>query len=222
MTWLKGVALLALVTAIGLSGGAIAHARADVHGAAQRAPRLYAVGHSWVVGTSSGQQIGYVDRLARDARATRIDADHVGYTAPQVRRLLRVAPRCTSRDLAVVQVGLNDVRRYGDAGLPRFRRSLRAILTRLDGCPVILVQEPGALSYAVRGQPLLGNNGVVRDYRAITATVVREHDNVTLVRPRLLTSDYLPDGLHPDRSGNRVIYRAIKHTPTWKRFLNNR
>lgn len=222
MTWLKGVALLALVSVIGLSGGVLAHARADAPTNGKRPPRLFAVGHSWVVGTSSGRQIGYVDHLARAVRAARIDADHSGYTSPKVRRLLEAAPRCTPRDLAVVQVGLNDVRRYGDAGLPRFRRSLEAILQRLDRCPVILVQEPGALDYTVNGRPLVGNNDVVRDYRQTTVLVTRAHPNVTLVRPRLTKHDYLRDGLHPDRSGNRAIYRAVGRTTTWQAFLRRR
>jgi lysophospholipase L1-like esterase len=222
VTWSKGVALLALVSAIGLSGGVLAHARADVPANGKRPPRLFAVGHSWVVGTSSGHQIGYVDHLARVARAARVDADHSGYTAPKVRRLVEAAPRCKPRDIAVVQVGLNDVRRYGDAGLPRFRRSLEAILRRLDRCPVILVQEPGALDYTVRDRPLLGNDRVVHDYRRTAAVVARAHPNVTLVRPRLTQHDYLADGLHPDRSGNRALYRMVKRTATWKAFLRNR
>lgn len=210
---------MTLVSILALSSGVLAHASADTPMHEKGPLRVFAVGHSWVVGLSSGHQIGYVDHLARDARATRVDADHTGYTAPRVRRLVETVPRCRARDIAVVQVGLNDVRRYGEAGLPRFRRSFDAILRRLGRCPVVVVQEPGALQYRVRGLPLVGSDRIVRDYRLATAEVSRSHANVTLVRPRLQESDYLPDGLHPDRSGNGVIYRAVKRTRAWQTFL---
>jgi lysophospholipase L1-like esterase len=222
VTWLKGVALVALVSIGGMSGGFFAHASADTPAGGKHAPRVFAVGHSWVVGLSSGQQIGYVDQLARDARAIRIDADHSGYTTRRVAHLVESVPRCRARDFAVVQIGLNDVRRYGAAGLPRFRRSLGAILKRLEGCQVVLVQEPGALQYSVKGRPLVGNDRVVHDYRLTSAEVARVHANVTLVRPRLQQRDYLLDGLHPDRSGNLVIYRAVKRTAAWQAFLDAR
>ena len=92
--------------------------------------------------------------MVQQTGVARIDADHSGYRAPQVASLVNAAPRCRASDLALVQVGLNDVRRQGEGGLPAFRTSLRSILDRLAGCPVILVQEPGALNYAVTGQPL--------------------------------------------------------------------
>lgn len=221
VTWTKGLAFLALVSMIALSGGVLAHARANT-AAARQQPRIFAVGHSWVVGLSSGQQIGYVDRLMRTAGVARVDADHEGFTSRQVRRLVDAAPRCGARDLAIVQVGLNDVRLRGADGLAPFRRSLDAILQRLGRCPVILVQEPGALDYTVRGQPLLGDHSVVGAYRRTTALVANSRDNVTLVRPRLTDNDYLADGLHPDRSGNRAIYRAVTRSETWKTFLRNR
>jgi lysophospholipase L1-like esterase len=212
---------MALATLIGLSGGVFTHARADSD-TTRPHPRLFAVGHSWIVGTSSGRQIGYVDRLARAARVARVDADHVGFTAPQVRRLVRAAPRCRATDLAIVQVGLNDVRRVADDGLPRFRRSLTAIFTRLDRCPVIVVQEPGALDYTWTGHPTVGSDDVVRDYRQATADIARGFPNITLVRPRLQRTDYLVDGLHPNLSGNAKIARVIAHTPTWRAFLRSR
>jgi lysophospholipase L1-like esterase len=220
VTWTKGVAFFALVSMIALSGGVLAHAGATTATAWQQ-PRIFAVGHSWVVGLSSGQQIGYVDRLMRTAGVARVDADHEGFTSRQVRRLVD-APRCGARDLAIVQVGLNDVRLRGADGLAPFRRSLDAILQRLARCPVILVQEPGALDYTVPGQPLRGDHSVVGAYRRTTALVANSRDNVTLVRPRLTDNDYLADGLHPDRSGNRAIYRAVTRSETWKTFLRNR
>jgi lysophospholipase L1-like esterase len=215
VSWVKSAAVGALVTALGLSGGLLATARADGR---HRAPRIFAVGHSWVVGTSSGQQIGYVDALVRRTGDTRVEADHSGFTAPQVLGLLEGAPSCRASDLALVQVGLNDVRWQGEHGLPAFRRSLRSILQRLAGCPVILVQEPGALDYLVKGQPLRGSDAVVGDYRQATAIIARQFPNVTLVRPHLGPDDYLADGLHPDRSGNRSIASAIRATPTWDTF----
>jgi lysophospholipase L1-like esterase len=213
--WLKSVLVSALVLVLGASGGLLAHARAD---GGHHAPRIFAVGHSWVVGTSSGRQIGYVDSLVRSAGVQRVDADHPGDTARQVEKLVAAAPRCRPNDLAILQVGLNDVRRFGDGGLPRFRTALSKILSQLSGCSVILVQEPGALDYTVIGHRLLGSDGVVRDYRQATADIAAGHRNVTLVRPRLGTHDYLADGLHPDRSGNRRIAAAIRTTATWQAF----
>jgi lysophospholipase L1-like esterase len=165
--------------------------------------------------------LGYVDALVHRTGVSRVEADHSGYTAPQVLALVKAAPRCRPSDLALVQVGLNDVRWQGDAGLPAFRRSLRAILLRLDSCPVILVQEPGALDYSLRGQPLRGSNAVVRDYRQATAALAHQHRNVTLVRPLLRAGDYLGDGLHPDRSGNRRIAAAIRATAEWQAFASS-
>jgi lysophospholipase L1-like esterase len=164
--------------------------------------------------------MGYVDTLVRRTGVTRVEADHSGYTAPQVLALVEAAPRCRPSDLALVQVGLNDVRWQGDAGLPAFRRSLRAILQQLDSCPVILVQEPGALDYSLRGQPLRGSNAVVGHYRRATADIAQQHRNVTLVRPLLRSGDYLVDGLHPDRSGNRRIAAAIRATSAWQAFAS--
>jgi lysophospholipase L1-like esterase len=215
VTWAKSAAVGVLVTTLGLSGGLLATAQANGR---RHAPRIFAVGHSWVVGTASGHQMGYVDALVRATGFARIDADHGGYTAPQVTALLEAAPTCRGSDLALVQLGLNDVRRQGDGGLAAFRRSLRSILARLDACPVIVVQEPGALDYTVPGQPLRGSDAVVRDYRAATAAIARQHRNVTLVQPRLGAEDYLADGLHPDRSGNRRIALAIRATSTWRTF----
>jgi lysophospholipase L1-like esterase len=214
----KSAAVGALVAALGLSGGLLATARADGR---HHAPRIFAVGHSWVVGTASGHQIGYVDALVRRTGDARVDADHSGFTAPQVLRLVEAAPRCRASDLALVQVGLNDVRWQGDGGLPAFRRSLHSILQRLVGCPVILVQEPGAIDYRVKGQPLRGSDAVVGDYRQATAAIARPYPNVTLVRPHLRGGDYLPDGLHPDRSGNRHIASVIRATPTWRTFAHS-
>jgi lysophospholipase L1-like esterase len=165
--------------------------------------------------------MGYVDALVRRVGVARVEADHSGYTAPQVLSLVKAAPRCRQGDLALLQVGLNDVRWQGDAGLSAFRRSLRAILHRLDSCPVILVQEPGALDYSVRGQPLRGNNAVVARYRQASTDIAHQHRNVTLVRPRLRAGDYLGDGLHPDRSGNRRIAATIRATPAWQAFASS-
>jgi lysophospholipase L1-like esterase len=218
VSWARGVTLVTLASVIGIVGGVGAHARADSHADRLRSPRLFAVGHSWVVGTSSGRQIGYLDRLARQAAVPRVDADHSGFTAPQVRRLVESAPPCRPTDLAVVQVGLNDVRRFGEAGLPRFRRSMAAILARLDRCPVVVVQEPGALDYTWTGHPTLGSDAVVRDYRRATAALAKRHPNVTLVRPQLTADDYLLDGLHPNLDGNLAIARAIRHTAAWRTF----
>jgi lysophospholipase L1-like esterase len=216
--WARSAAVGTLVTALGLAGGLLATAQADGR---QDAPRIFAVGHSWVVGTASGHQMGYVDMLVQGTGATRVDADHGGYTAPEVRSLVDAAPRCRASDLAIVQVGLNDVRMRGERGLPSFRHSLQSILQRLDGCPVIVVQEPGALDYAVKGQTLRGSDAVVRDYRTATAAVARLHPNVTLVRPLLRPSDYLDDGLHPDLSGNSRIALAIEATATWRAFAGS-
>jgi lysophospholipase L1-like esterase len=217
VSWVKSAAVGALVAALGLSGGLLATARADGR---HHAPRIFAVGHSWVVGTASGHQLGYVDALVRRAGVSRVEADHSGYTAPEVLSLVKAAPRCRPGDLALVQVGLNDVRRRGDAGLTAFRRSLGAILRLLDTCPVILVQEPGALDYSLRGQPLRGSDAVVGDYRQATAAIARQHRNVTLVRPLLRADDYLADGLHPDRSGNRRIAAVIRATTEWRAFAS--
>jgi lysophospholipase L1-like esterase len=218
VSWLRSVAVGSLVLLLGTSGGLFAHARAD---AGHDAPRIFAVGHSWVVGTASGRQIGYVDALVRRTGVQRVDADHSGYTARQVEALVDAAPRCGPNDLALLQVGLNDVRRRGDAGLTSFRRALRAILSRLSGCSVILVQESGALDYTLRGHPLRGSDDVVQDYRQATEDLAAGLRNVTLVRPRLTAHDYLADGLHPDRSGNRRIAAAITATTTWRVFAHN-
>jgi lysophospholipase L1-like esterase len=218
VSWVKSAVVGTLVTALGLSGGLLATAHAD---AKHHASRIFAVGHSWVVGTASGHQMGYADMLVQQTGVARVDADHVGYTAPEVESLVDAAPRCRASDLALVQVGLNDVRRRGERGLPAFRSSLRSILHRLAGCPVILVQEPGALDYAVKGRPLRGSDGVVRDYRQATAAIARPHHNVTLVRPLLRASDYLDDGLHPDLSGNSRIALAIEATTTWRKFARS-
>lgn len=215
MSWVKSAAVGALVVVLGLAGGLLATAQADGR---HHAPRIFAVGHSWVVGTASGHQMGYVDALVQLTGVARVEADHSGYTAAEVRLLVEQAPRCRASDLALVQVGLNDVRWRGEGGLPAFQRSLRSILHRLAGCPVILVQEPGALDYTVPGRPLRGSDAVVRDYRAATAAIAARAPNVTLVRPQLGAHDYLDDGLHPDRSGNARIALAIEATTTWRTF----
>jgi hypothetical protein len=157
VSWVRSAVVAALVTALGLSGGFLASADADGR---HHAPRIFAVGHSWVVGTASGHQMGYVDSLVRRTGVDRVDADHSGFTAPQVRTLVDAAPQCRGTDLALVQVGLNDVRWQGEGGLTTFRRSVRAILDRLATCPVIVVQEPGARDYSVAGQPLRGSAAV--------------------------------------------------------------
>ena len=99
-----------------------------------------------------------------------------------------------------------------------FRTSLRSILDRLAGCPVILVHEPGALDHSVTGQPVRGSQAVVHDYRQASAAIARLQPNVTVVRPQLGVDDHLDDGLHPDGSGNRRIASAIRATPTWQAF----
>ena len=111
MSWGKSAVVGALVAALGLSGGLLATARADGR---HHAPRIFAVGHSWVVGTASGHQMGYVDALVRRVGVARVEADHSGYTAPQVLSLVKAAPRCRQGDLALLQVGLNDVRWQGE------------------------------------------------------------------------------------------------------------
>jgi hypothetical protein len=86
---------------------------------------------------------------------------------------------------------------------------------------VILVQEPGALDYSYRDQPLRGSDAVVGGYRAATAAIAHQHRNVTLVRPVLRADDYLADGLHPDRSGNRRIAAVIRATAEWRAFASS-
>ena len=87
---------------------------------------------------------------------------------------------------------------------------------------MILVQEPGALDYTVPGLPLRGSDAVVRDYRRATAAIADQLQNVTLVRPLLRADDYLGDGLHPDRSGNRRVTLAIQATTTWRDVRQHR
>lgn len=101
MSWVKSAAVGALVTALGLSGGLLATAQADGR---HHAPRIFVVGHSWVVGTASGHQMGYVDALVHQTGVVRVDADHSGYAAPEVKSLVDAAPRCRASDLALVQV----------------------------------------------------------------------------------------------------------------------
>jgi hypothetical protein len=215
VSWAKSAAVGTLVMAVGLAVGLLATAPAN---GGHHAPRIFSVGHSWMVGTASGHQTGYVDMLVQGTGVTRVEADHVGYSAAEIRSLVDAAPRCRASDLAIVQVGLNDVRMRGESGLPSFRLSLQSILQRLGSCPVILVQEPGALDYSVKGRALQGSAAVVRDYRTAAAAVARPHRNVTLVRPLLRASDYLDDGLHPDLSGNGRIALAIEATTTWRAF----
>src|SRR4051794_20200832 len=216
MSWAHRAWLGVLGVVVLLGGGLLVEARADDRTAV--APCLYAVGHSWVVGTSSGEQIGYVHELAARVGAQVVDADHTGFRAPQVRRLVDGAPRCRPSDLAVVQVGLNDVRLRGESGLRPFRRALRGILARLDGCDVVVVREPGALDYRRSVGRVLGSTHVLDDYRRVTADLVLTRPRTTMVTPVLAPGQYLVDGLHPNLSGNRTIARAISRSAAWRAF----
>jgi hypothetical protein len=110
----------------------------------------------------------------------------------------------------VLETGLNDARGYRMRGLALFREHLAAALDAMSRAElVVLVLEqriPRWDSYSPfdRGRPR-----VSAAYRHAQRLVAASRPNVVTVLADLEPADYLPDGVHPARSGHVALAGAV-------------
>jgi lysophospholipase L1-like esterase len=112
---------------------------------------------------------------------------------------------------AVVEVGINDVRRSGNdaAALAAFTTRYDALLDLLAHARRVVVVPP----LPIRNWGQRGSTVALESYRSVVIALAGEHRNVRLADPLPAwrpDTMLLPDGLHPDASGRAVIAAAVR------------
>lgn len=193
--WVAAAALLVLAP----TGGADAEARLVAYGDSYVNPGAAAIRHG---------HAPWIALLDRPVRNLGHSGDGVDHTLLVVRRTAGQA-----RDTVVVEVGLNDVRRFGtDAGhLAAFRTQYDEVLDLLAQARLVVVVPPLAVE---RWGPR-GSEPALHLYRSVVLALAMEHPNVRVAdpfvawRPRTML---MPDQLHPNVMGRAVIAATVRRT----------
>jgi len=174
-------------------------------------PRLVTFGHSIVAGIGNPAR-PWPPRVAERLAVPLENRGVGGAEAPDLARVVR-AYRPRPGDVAVVQIGINDVLRHGLGGLPAFRAGLGDALSRLSrglgsGRVACAFDAPIA---AWRGTPFTGPSFDRGSDEALAAyrRVAREIADARGVRFVDLGEGWdladVVDGLHPDERGTQAI-----------------
>lgn len=182
-------------------------------GAAQADTRLYAFGDSYVNPgpARSVQDPPWVGLLG-------VPVANLGHGGDTVARTLAVVTRVQHkvRGVAVVEVGLNDLRRHGTdpVALRAFREDYALVLARLRSARLVVVVPPLPLSRWARSAPLhRGSEAALSAYRDVVVQLGSTTPHVAVADPlpqwdpgRML----LPDAVHPNALGRAVIADAVR------------
>jgi lysophospholipase L1-like esterase len=169
--------------------------------------RVVAFGDSYVHpgrGVHHGQR-PWVALLGEPVRNLGHAGDGVDATLARVRRA------GTSFDTVVVAVGINDVRRRGQAPdqLAAFRRDYEAVLDRLASAQRVVVVPP----LTIRSWGDHGSEQVMLAYRAIELSLAAAHPNVVVADPLAQwrpDTMLLPDGIHANAAGRELIAATVR------------
>ena len=181
---------------------------------AQADTRLYAFGDSYVNPAGVTRLQDKTPWLALVGQPF-VDLGHAG---DGVARTLAIATRAQHKvhGVAVVEVGVNDLRRNGTdpARLAAFRRDYALLLHRLDGARRIVVVPPLPLRDWGRHAPFdRGSDAALSAYREVVLELARSTPRVTVADPlprwdldRVLSHDRV----HPNAYGRSVIADAVR------------
>lgn len=184
-----------------------------VQGSADAESRFVAYGDSYVNPGSAGMRAGqypWVGLLGQPVRNLGHPGDGVGRTLRVVRHTARQA-----QGIAVVAVGINDVRRSGadPAALRLFRARYDELLDRLGSAERVVVVPP----LPIRNWGAHGSEQALTAYRTIVIELAGQHANARLADPLPAWQPdtmLLPDGIHPDAAGRAAIAAAVRQTVT--------
>lgn len=179
------------------------------HDAAQAQARVVAFGDSYVNpgprGLSEGQR-PWLPELGEPVRNLGRAGDRVAATLSRVRRAAG-----TTIDVAVVQVGINDVCRAGTDPdrLARFRADYREVLQRLSSARLVVVVPP----LPVRWWGAHGSEEALVAHRDVVLQLAAEQPGVRVADPLPAwrpDAMLMTDGLHPNALGRAAIADAVR------------
>lgn len=178
-------------------------------------PRLVAFGHSWVAGRYPERWVQpWPQRAAARLGMSVRNAGEGSSESPDVaRRVLKYAPR--RGDVVAIEAALNDLRRFGEDGLARYRASLHRMLLHLasSGAPttVLLVLDPPITTWTGHAGFDRGSLAGVLAYAEVSREVARDHGAlpVDLAAGWQLAIHVASDGVHPSAAGVRHISDAV-------------
>lgn len=176
-------------------------------------PRLVTFGHSFVQGlvpdttvvpwpNQVAETLGWTldNRAVSGTDSAKAAAAVAGYTPAKT-------------DVVVIESILNDVGYRGRAGLPRYRRDLRAMLTHLTRgavrpARVLVLADPPVSGWKLYRPVPRGSNAILKAYVTQTHRIAREFavDYADLGHGWKRATDQSPvDHLHPSAAGTRKI-----------------
>jgi len=175
-------------------------------GASDTLSRLVSYGHSWPAGL--GVERPYPARVADRRDLSISNRAYPGDLSADTLARVRLRPPRRS-DIVTVQTGINDANAYGLAGLERYKKNVRAILTVTKQARlVVLVLDQRALRPSDYPPYNHGTAEVLRTYR-MAARELAAAVGATVVAPVLDEMvEWQVDGMHPSGPGHKVIAEA--------------
>ncbi|MEJ7891033.1 MAG: SGNH/GDSL hydrolase family protein [Solirubrobacteraceae bacterium] len=183
--------------------------------------RLVTFGHSWVAGRYPDPAITpWPDRVAASHGVSLANAGVGATEASQtLDAVLAYQPRAA--DEVVIEAMLNDVRKYGDAGIPAFKRTVRSMLRHLtmapvrparivmvSDAPITLWQTPPGSLYDQGSDPEL--HAYADALEAVASKFARFNVRILDLSRRWAADEYIAsDGIHPSEAGTARIAQRV-------------
>ena len=179
------------------------------HNQANAQAKVVAFGDSYVDPGAGGRHLGmrpWVSSLGEPVRNLGHPGDGVADTLARVRHAGGV-----TFDVAVIEVGINDVRRAGTDPLlmARFRDDYDKVLQRLSSARLVVVVPPlPVISWGSQG-----SEAALLAHRTVVLELAAHYPNVQVADPLPWwhpETMLMSDGLHPDAQGRVVIADAVR------------
>ena len=193
--WLLAAVFVLLATGIGSNDAANAQAR------------VVAFGDSYVNPGPAGWRLGLRPWLGALGNPVR----NLGHPGDGVADTLAIArsTKGTPFDVVVLEVGINDVRRFGTDPdrLAHFRADYEQVLQHFSSTRRVLVIPPLLVtSWGERG-----SETALTEHREIVLELAALHSNVRVAEPSWKAETMLlADGLHANAAGRAVIAEAVR------------
>lgn len=176
---------------------------------------LVAFGHSFVEGGQPGTGPAWASRAAGELGLV---ADNRGVSGAESPAIAEVVVQYTPDpdDTVAIEAALNDARRLGRAGLPRYEASLEEMLdhlTRGGTRPeIVLVADPPIVAWDAYPPYDDGSARVLAAYNRVTAEVAARHGaDLAGVPAEWDPAEHIlrADGVHPNDRGQQLLAEAV-------------
>ena len=168
-------------------------------------PTVVAYGDSYMAPNVLGEAHGQRSWLRGLDRPV-INRGHAGDCVEDLLKIVERSPR-TTQDV-VLEIGINDVYRFGDAEMASFVDDFGTVLDLLSGARRVVVVLP----LPIRRWGPRGSEEALLLHRAAEREIAASHPNARVVDAMgawQADTMLLADGIHPDVPGREVLATAV-------------